>query len=48
MQRRESDLKEYEEQKRPFEDVMRQLLQAKPKHREAEKPKRTKGGKKKK
>ena len=35
---------DYEEEEKPFDDVMRQLLQAKPKHREAEKPKPTKRG----
>jgi len=32
---------DYEEEKRPFDDVMRQLLAAKPKHKTAnDKPKR--------
>lgn len=33
------DPAEYEEEERPFEDVMRQLLAAKPKHKTAAKPK---------
>jgi hypothetical protein len=39
---------DYEEEAKPFDDVMRQLLKAKPQHKEAEKPKKAIRGKKKK
>lgn len=49
MQKREiENLKEYEEEKVPFDDVMRQLLKAKPQHKEVEKPKKAIRRKKKK
>ena len=37
MPKHETDPKDYVEEKRPFDDVMRDILKAKPKHREADK-----------
>ncbi len=43
MQKGKSDKwKEYEEEKRPFDDVMRELLKAKPTPKAAKKPKKKK------
>lgn len=40
MQNRDKELKEYEEEKRPFDDALRDILKAKPKP--PEKPKKKK------